>query len=51
MKLDRPYDKEQKGKVDKRCNPRDGNRRKGRQKIRWKNDIRKVAGRTWQRKA
>lgn len=31
--------------------PRDGKRRKGRQKIRWEDDIKKVAGITWQRNA
>ncbi|CAH2103439.1 unnamed protein product [Euphydryas editha] len=31
--------------------PRDGKRKKGRQKTRWEDDIKKVAGITWQRKA
>ncbi|CAG4949079.1 unnamed protein product [Colias eurytheme] len=31
--------------------PRDGKRKKGRQKTRWEDDIRKVAGTTWQREA
>lgn len=31
--------------------PRDGKRRKGRQKIRWEDDIKQIATTTWQRKA
>ncbi|KAG6462790.1 hypothetical protein O3G_MSEX013475 [Manduca sexta] len=30
---------------------RDGKRRQGRQNIRWEDDIKKIAGPTWQRKA
>ncbi|CAK1595945.1 unnamed protein product [Parnassius mnemosyne] len=38
-------------KNDTEWYPRDGKKRKGRQKLRWENDIKQIATTTWQRKA
>ncbi|GBP61929.1 hypothetical protein EVAR_44985_1 [Eumeta japonica] len=53
--LGTPYDKNQEEKkwikeVTVWC-PRDGKRRKGRPKIRWEDDMKKVIGITWERNA